>query len=83
MQKLYLACYFNEEEGENDVEVLAIDDQEDATVAFKKYFLEVYDYEIEAEHIIGIYPVEEVFDARSGKYKVQIEKVSDHDDIQE
>jgi len=76
MKKLYLAVYFNENEQGNDADVIIIDDEENQSSAFKVFFKKTYDYEIKNDHIVGIYPVSELFDANGTKYKTVLEKVN-------
>jgi len=76
MQKLYLDCYFNEMEDENDADVFVMDDKENQTDAFKKFFKETYDYEIEDKDIRGIYPIENVSSSSKFKYRIDLKKIS-------
>ncbi len=74
MKKLYLACYFNEMENENDADVLVIDDEKNPHDAFKVFFKKTYDHDIKNEHIIDLYLVNEVFDKQGGKYRIDLTK---------
>jgi hypothetical protein len=63
-------------EGENDSDVIIVDDQENQRNNFKTYFKETYDYEIKDKHIIGIHPVTEVFDVHGAKYQIEIKEAA-------
>ena len=76
MKKLYLVCYFNEMESENDADVTVLDDEENQRNSFKVFFKKTYDYDIKDEHIVGIYPVSELFDTNGTKYEVALKKIN-------
>ncbi len=76
MKKLYLACYFNEMEDENDADVIVIDDKDDQRDAFKVFFKEMYDYEIKDEHIINLYQITDVFDRYESKYQLSLKEIT-------
>ena len=76
MKKLYLVCYFNEMESENDADVTVLDDEKNQRNSFKVFFKETYDYDIKDEHIVGIYSVSELFDTNGTKYEVALKKIN-------
>lgn len=72
MKKLYLIRYFNESEDENDAEVMIIDEKENPRDAFKVFFKDLYNWEIEDHHIIGTHCVNDIFDMPDSKYHLII-----------
>lgn len=76
MKKLYLIIYFDEMENENDADVFVFDDSEDKKAIFKKFFKELRDYEIEDEHIVGIYPVPPLHDNDGAEYELVLKKTN-------
>lgn len=76
MKHLYLACYFNEMESENDADVIVIDDVDNPRDAFKIFFKETHDYEIKDGHIINLYQITDVFDRYDSKYQLSLKEIS-------
>lgn len=70
MHELYLAQYFNEMENSNDADVIVISNEENQVDAFKKFFKKTYQYEINTEHIIGIYQISSAWDSAGGEYEI-------------
>lgn len=75
MKKLYLVCYFNEMESENDADVLIIDDQENQLKCFKEFFKEIHECEIEDKDVLNIYPIDILSSSDNSKYAVELKKI--------